>query len=110
MMNKMPVRRLQHDDIGRVVAQHDKTALHRAIAEMYQAWKTGEDTQCPVRDEGVFQGLLTALAQDGQFREAPKLKGPPGTCPGVEDGRTRLFAAYEYSMDKPNFSLEVVIP
>jgi hypothetical protein len=70
MMKEMPVARLHHDDIGRVVAQHDKTALQRTIAEMHQAWKMGEDTQCPVRDEGMFQGLLTALAQDGKFREA----------------------------------------
>ena len=106
----MPVIHLGHDDIGRVVAQHDKTGEHHPIAKMYEAWKTGVDTQCPVRDEKVLQELVAALAKDGKFREAPKLRGPPGASPGVDDGRTRMFAAYEYSMKKPNFTLEVNIP
>jgi hypothetical protein len=109
-MNEMSVSYLHHYDIGRVVAQHDKTGLHRPIAEMYEAWSTGRDVQCLVRDETVLQELLAALARDGKFREAPQLKGPPGTNPGVEDGRTRLSAAYEHSMHNPDFTLEVVIP
>ncbi len=109
-MNTMSVRYLQHHDIGRVVAQHDKTGMHRPIAKMYKDWKTGVDTQSPVRDENMLEQLVAALKLEGKFREAPKLTGPPGIEPGVEDGRTRLFAAYEYSMTEPDFTLEVTIP
>ncbi len=102
----MPVLYLRHDDIGRVVAQHDKTGVHHPVAEMYESWKSG-GSSVPVRCENILRQLLGVLAKDGKFREAPKLKGPPGTSPGVDDGRTRLFAAYAYSMDKPDFTLEV---
>lgn len=82
----MAVIHLRHDDIGRVVvAQHHKTEVHRPIA-------------------------LSRPKKDGKFHEAPKLKGLPGTNPGVIGGRTRLFAAYEYSNDRPDFVLETEIP
>ena len=106
----MPVLNLRHDEIGRVVAQHDKTGMHSPVAQMYESWKSGADPQCPVRSQNMVQQLLGVLTKDGKFSEAPKLKGPPGTSPGVDDGRTRLFAAYEYSMANPDFTLEVVIP
>jgi len=63
----MPVSYLRHDDIGRVVVQHDKTRVHRPVAEMYEAWKSGAETQCPVRSENVLPQLLGVLAKNGKF-------------------------------------------
>src|SRR6059036_1957659 len=77
--DRVAVIYLAHDEIGRVVAQHDKTELHRPIAAMYKAWKSGADPECPVRSQKVFQQLLAVLAKDGEFHESATERNPEGT-------------------------------